>query len=69
MYSAIVDAFDAELREIARGNRPDIESLIFRVMDGESIDMSALSREEADYVKTAKILLGHTLYSDSWLEL
>ena len=68
MYSAIVDAFDAELREIARGNRPDIESLIFRVMDGESIDMSALSREEADYVKTAKIL-GHTLYSDSWLEL
>ena len=35
----------------------------------EGIDMSALSREEADYVKTAKILLGHTLYSDSWLEL
>ena len=69
MYSAIVDAFDAELREIAKGNRPDIENLIFRVMDGETIDMSALSREEADYVKTAKILLGHTLYSDSWLEL
>lgn len=23
MYSAIVDAFDAELREIARGNRSD----------------------------------------------
>lgn len=69
MYSAIVDTFDAELVQIAKGNRPDIENLIFRVMDGESIDMSALSREEADYVKTAKILLGHTLYSDSWLEL
>lgn len=69
MYSAIVDTFDAELRQIAKGNRPDIENLIFKVMDGESIDVSALSKEEADYVKTAKILLGRTLYSDSWLEL
>ena len=38
-------------------------------MDGEDIDMSSLSKDEVDYVKTAKVLLGHTLYSDSWLEL
>jgi 5-methyltetrahydrofolate corrinoid/iron sulfur protein methyltransferase len=31
--------------------------------------MSSLSKEEADYVKTAKVILGHTLYSDSWLEI
>jgi hypothetical protein len=22
-----------------------------------------------DYVKTAKVIMGHTLYSDSWLEI
>jgi len=31
--------------------------------------MSSLSKEEADYVKTAKVLLGQSLYSDSWLDL
>ena len=69
MYSAIVDAFDEDLKAIAKGKRPDIEALIHRVMDGEPVDMGGLSKEEADYVKTTKVLLGQTLYSDSWLEL
>ncbi|MCX5815486.1 MAG: dihydropteroate synthase [Proteobacteria bacterium] len=69
MYSAIVDAFDAELKSIAKDERPEIESLVYRIMDGDSIDMSVLSKEQAYYVKTAKVLLGQTLYSDSWLEL
>jgi len=38
-------------------------------MDGEAVDISALSRELQGYVKTAKVILGHSLYSDSWLEL
>jgi 5-methyltetrahydrofolate corrinoid/iron sulfur protein methyltransferase len=38
-------------------------------MDGEEIDMGSLSKEMQDYVKTAKVILGHTLFSDSWLEL
>ncbi|MHB8110195.1 MAG: dihydropteroate synthase [Syntrophorhabdaceae bacterium] len=69
MYSAIVDAFDKELIAIARGGKPDLEVLIHRVMDGETIDTGALSKEEHDYVKTARVLKGEVLYSDSWLEV
>ena len=28
-----------------------------------------LDEEKMQFYKTAKVLLGHTLYSDSWLEL
>jgi 5-methyltetrahydrofolate corrinoid/iron sulfur protein methyltransferase len=69
MYSAIADAFDAELNAIAKGKRPELEALVHRVMDGEDVDMARLSKEELDYVKTTKVILGQTLYSDSWLEL
>jgi 5-methyltetrahydrofolate corrinoid/iron sulfur protein methyltransferase len=69
MGSAIVDAFDAGLKAIARGEREQLVNLIWRVMDGEAVDTSSLSKEEADYVKTERILMGESLYSDSWLEL
>ncbi len=69
MYSCIADAYDDKLIAIARGERPDIAEIIHKVMDGEEIDMSSLSKEMQDYVKTAKVILGHTLFSDSWLEL
>jgi len=38
-------------------------------MDGNSPDMSALSKEMQDYKKTVDVILGNTLYSDSWLEV
>ncbi len=69
IYSAIVDAFDEKLIAIARDREPELEALIHRVMDGEDIDISKLSRENTDYVKTARVLMGQTLYSDSWLEV
>jgi 5-methyltetrahydrofolate corrinoid/iron sulfur protein methyltransferase len=69
MMSAIVDAFDDDLKAIGRGKRSELSSLIGRVVDGEQMDLGTLSKEEADYVKTTKILLGQSLYSDSWLEL
>ena len=69
MYSAIVDAFDTELKAIAKGEMPEFEALVHRVKDGEDVDVSALSKEERDYVKTTRVLLGQTLYSDSWLEI
>ncbi len=69
MYSSIADAYDDVLIAIARGERPDIVEVIHKVMDGEEIDMGSLSKEMQDYAKTARVLLGHTLYSDSWLEL
>lgn len=69
IYSAIVDAFDAELRAIVKGERPELEALVHRVMDGEQVNTDKLSKEEINYVKTVRVLLGHNLYSDSWLEL
>jgi 5-methyltetrahydrofolate corrinoid/iron sulfur protein methyltransferase len=69
MGSAIVDTFDTELHRFARGEMADIEQLVYKVCDGEEVDISSLGKEEADYVKTARVLMGHSLYSDSWLEL
>ena len=69
MSSAIIDAFDEDLKEFAKGKREDLKKLIYRVMDKDQIDLKSLSKEEADYVKTTKILMGQILYSDSWLEM
>ena len=69
LASAIVDAFDPELIKIARGEKPGIVNLVYRVMDGERPDLSALSEEEAGYVKTVRVLIGETVYSHSWLEI
>ena len=69
MYSAIADAYDKDLVDIAKGKRPDIVEVIGKVMDEEAVDMSSLSKEMQDYVKTTRILLKKSLYSDSWLEL
>ena len=67
MTSAIIDAFDEGLKELARGKREDLKKIIYRVMDKEQIDLKSLNKEETDYVKTTKVLMGQILYSDSWL--
>ncbi|MFH1002926.1 MAG: dihydropteroate synthase [Chloroflexota bacterium] len=69
LQSAIVDAFDADLVKIARGQRPDIVDLVHRVTDGEKPDLAKLSQEERNYVKTVRVIKGETLYSHSWLEI
>ncbi|MGB9630053.1 MAG: dihydropteroate synthase [Thermodesulfobacteriota bacterium] len=69
LYSAIADPLDEELMALMRGELPEIKDLIYRTMDGEEIDLSPLSQKEVAYVKTAKVLLAQTLYSDAWLEI
>ncbi len=69
LYSAIVDAFDPELIKIARGEKPEIVALVYRVMCGDKPDLSSLSEEEVQYVKTVRVLTGESLYSHSWLEI
>jgi len=69
MASAIVDAFDEDLKRFSKGGREDLKKLVYRVMDGEEIDPKSLGKEEASYVKTTRVLMGKILYSDSWLEL
>jgi len=68
LYSAIADPLDKELMSLAKGEMPEIVELIYKTMDGEDIDLSSLSQKEIEYVKTAKVLMGETLYSDAWLE-
>jgi 5-methyltetrahydrofolate corrinoid/iron sulfur protein methyltransferase len=67
--SAILDGFDNDLMKIAHDESMDLENLVGRVFEGEEVDTSGMSKIEVDYVKTAKVLLGHSLYSHSWLEL
>jgi 5-methyltetrahydrofolate corrinoid/iron sulfur protein methyltransferase len=69
LYSAIIDAFDSELISIARGKKPEIVDLVYRVMDGDKPDLSSLTEEEVKYVKTVRVLTGESLYSHSWLEI
>ncbi len=69
MKSCIVDAFDKDLHEVARGRWPKITAVVNDVVAGNEIDMEGLDEEAKKYVKTARVLLGHSLYSDSWLEL
>lgn len=69
LYSAIADPLDEELMSLARGELPEITDLIYRTMDGEEIDLSSLSKKEIEYVKTTKVLMAQTLYSDAWLEI
>lgn len=68
-HSVIADAFDAELLAIARDERPALEALVRKAMDGQVADTTGMEPEEIDYVKTVRILTGRTLYSHSWLEL
>ena len=69
LYSAIVDAFDEDLKQIARGQRPDIVDLVHKMMDGEKPDLSSLSEEMVKYARTVRVLTGESLYSHSWLEV
>ena len=69
LYAAIVDAFDKELQDIALGRKPNIVNVVHRAMDGESIDLGSLSKQERDYVKTVRVLTGQALFSHSWLEI
>ena len=68
LYSAIADVLDKELVSLNKGELSNIVDLIYKTMDGEAIDMSSLPQKEQDYVKTARVLMGETLYSHAWLE-
>ena len=69
MHSVIADPLDDQLIAIAKGQRQDVVDLIYNTMDENAPDMGTLSKEMQDYVKTVDVILGRSLYSDSWLEL
>ena len=69
LYSAIVDAFDKELIAICKGEHPELLELVSKLMAGEQVDTGSLPKQQQDYAKTVNVLMGKSLYSDSWLEL
>ena len=69
MVSVISDPRDEQLTAIAKGQRPDIVKLINDMLDGTEPDIASLSKEMQDYAKTVNVIMGKSLYSDSWLEV
>jgi len=69
MESVIADPLDDQLIAIAKGQRQDIVDLVYGMMDGQVPDVGSLSEELLKYKKTVDVILGKTLYSDSWLEV
>ena len=69
LYAAIVDAFDTELIDIARGRKPGLVNMVHKMMDGEKPDIASLNPEDLKYYKTVRVLMGESLYSHSWLEV
>ncbi len=69
MKSVIADPLDKRQTAIAKGQRSDITDLIWGLMDGNDPGAAGLEGELLDYYKTYKVIMGETLYSDSWLEI
>ena len=69
MVSAIVDAFDDELGDLVNGKKPEAVQIVHDIMDGKSVDVASMSKELQNYAKTARVIMGQVLFSDSWLEI
>ena len=69
MKAVISDPLDTELTDVAKGRRQDIVDVVHQVMDGAAPDAASLSKELGDYVKTVKVIMGESLFSDSYLEI
>jgi 5-methyltetrahydrofolate corrinoid/iron sulfur protein methyltransferase len=69
MVSAIVDAFDDELRDVVDGKKPEAVDVVYKIMDKQPVDTKALPPDLQNYAKTARVIMGDVLFSDSWLEI
>jgi 5-methyltetrahydrofolate corrinoid/iron sulfur protein methyltransferase len=70
MFSCIADIEDKLIMDIAHGKRADLVDVVHKVMDGEVTDAAQVEGDEAKvFVRAARVILGHSLYSDSWMNL
>ncbi len=69
MVAVISDPLDTNLTAVAKGQRQDIVDIVHQTMDGTAPDPSSIDKELGDYVKTVKVIMGETLFSDSYLEI
>jgi cobalamin-dependent methionine synthase I len=68
LYSAILDASDAEIMALCQGEHQDIIELVERMMDGATVDIGALAPAQRAYARSVNVLTGDVLYSNSWLD-
>jgi len=69
MASAIVDAFDLDLADVVNGKKPEAVKIVHDIMDGKSVNIPSMSKEMQNYAKTARVIMGQVLFSNSWLEI
>ncbi|MDR3090500.1 MAG: dihydropteroate synthase [Desulfobulbaceae bacterium] len=69
MKSVISDPLDTNLTAVAKGKRQDLVDAVYKAMDDPGMSLDGLSKEQADYVKTVRVIVGHSLFSDSYLEI
>ncbi len=69
MKAVIADPLDKRQTDIAKGRRDDIKDLIWGMMDGNDPGAASVEGELLEYYKTYKVIMGETIYSDSWLEI
>ena len=70
MWSCIADYEDQLLIDIAKGKRQDLVDAVHGVQDGTITDPEQVDGDEAKtFVRAARVILGHALYSDSWMKM
>ena len=69
MKAVISDPLDTNLTAVAKGQRQDIVDIVHQAMDGTAPDPSSIDKELGDYIKTVKVIMGESLFSDSYLEI
>lgn len=69
MKAVISDPLDTNLTAVAKGQRPEIVDIVHQAMDGTAPATASLDKELGDYVKTVQVIMGETLFSDSYLEI
>ncbi len=69
LQTAIVNSYDPELMAIATGQRQNLVDLVFGMIDGNDPDPSKLDEVELQHYKTYNVLVGKSVFSESWLEL
>ncbi len=51
------------------GKKPEAVKIVHDIMDGKSVDIPSMPKELQNYAKTARVIMGQVLFSDSWLEI
>ena len=69
MYSCILDFEDKLILNLANGCRPDITKVVYDTADGLIQDPSKVDKELQIFVKATRVIIGQSLYSDSWMDL